>query len=363
MTDVARRAGVSLATVSRALADSPLISAATRARVRKAAASLDYRVDAAGSSLRTGLTRTAGVVIPLAHAGEQNLSDPFFLEILGAIADELAARGYSMLLTKLMSDPTDWIASSVRTRRVDGIVAIGQSLHHGALDALATSGVPLVVWGARLAGQRYVTVGSHNEAGGRAATKHLLEQGCRRIVFLGDPAAPEVGARLAGHVRALRAAGIRRDRRLEIPVRFGGDAAYRAVASLLDRGVPFDGVAASSDVLALSAMRAALERGRSVPGDVAIVGFDDIPLAALTTPPLTTVRQDCRTGARLLVDKLMRTIRREPNESAVIPAELVVRGSSMRAAYRALPAIAPLIAPSITKGKSAEPAAARRRAR
>lgn len=341
MAEVARRAGVSVATVSRVLAGSPLISAKTSRVVREAAATLDYRVDAAGSSLRTGLTRTAGVVIPLAHAEQQTLSDPFFLEIVGAIADELAVRGYSMLLAKVMHDPTEWIATAIRARRVDGVVVIGQSLHHDALDALAVAGVPLVAWGARLGEQRYTTVGSDNEAGGEAATSHLIAQGCRDIVFLGDWAAPEVAARLTGHARALRAGGIRRNRRLEIPVRFGSDTAYRAVAALLDANVPFDGVVACSDVLAMSGMRAAIERGRRVPADVAFVGFDDIPLAALVTPPLSTIRQDCHAGARLLVDKLMRAMRREPNESAVLAAELVVRDSSSRAAYRALPAISP----------------------
>src|SRR5690242_11788485 len=94
MDEVARRAGVSLSTVSRALAGNPLISAATRERVRRMAEKLGYQVDAAGSSLRTGQTRTIGVVIPLAHAADQGFSDPFFLEILGALADELAAAGY-----------------------------------------------------------------------------------------------------------------------------------------------------------------------------------------------------------------------------------------------------------------------------
>src|SRR5690348_4226750 len=105
MAEVARRVGVSLSTVSRALSGSPLVSEKTRAQVRKAAAKLDYQVDAAGSSLRTGMTRTVGVVIPLAHAANQGFSDPFFLEILGALAEELAAVGYSMLLRKVKDDP------------------------------------------------------------------------------------------------------------------------------------------------------------------------------------------------------------------------------------------------------------------
>jgi DNA-binding LacI/PurR family transcriptional regulator len=339
MAEVAGRAGVSLSTVSRALAGSPLISEETRRLVQQAAASLDYRVDAAGSSLRTGLTRTVGVVIPLAHAAKQNLSDPFFLDIVGAIADELAASGYSMLLSKVTDDPTDWIANLARGRRADGVIVIGQSLHHDALNRLGGSEFPVVVWGTKLKGQRYITVGSDNEAGGQLATAHLISQGCRKIAFLGDPSAPEVGARLNGYSRALREAGIERVAALEVPVRFGSDTAYHAVASLIEADVDFDGLVACSDVFAMSAMRALIERGRKIPADVALTGFDDIPFAAFTSPPLTTVRQNCHAGARLLVEKLMRAIRHEPNESMVIPTELVVRSSSLREHYRALPSI------------------------
>jgi DNA-binding LacI/PurR family transcriptional regulator len=339
MAEVAQRVGVSLSTVSRALAGSSLISEETRRLVREAAESLNYRVDAAGSSLRTGLTRTVGVVIPLAHAAKQNLSDPLFLEILGAIADELSACGYSMLLQKVTEDPSSWIATLERGRRADGVIVIGQSLHHEILNELAESDFPMVVWGSRMKDQRYISVGSDNEAGGQAATAHLIAQGCRNIVFLGDPAAPEVAARLEGHARALREAKIERKPRLEVAVRFGSDTAYHAVGSMIDADVQFDGVVACSDVFAMSAMRALIERGRKVPADVAIVGFDDIPFAAYTSPPLTTVRQNCHVGARLLVDKLMRAIRHESNESVVVPTELVVRASSLREHYRALPAI------------------------
>lgn len=339
MAEVAQRVGVSLSTVSRALAGNTAISEETRRLVREAAESLNYRVDAAGSSLRTGLTRTVGVVIPLAHAAKQSLSDPFFLEILGAIADELSACNYSMLLHKVTDDPSAWIATLARGRRADGVIVIGQSLHHDGLNALADHDFPMVVWGSRMKDQHYISVGSDNEAGGHAATSHLLAQGCRNIVFLGDPAAPEVGLRLEGHGRALREARIERKPRLEVAVRFGSDTAYHAIGSMIDADVEFDGVVACSDVFAMSAMRALIERGRKVPADVAIVGFDDIPFAAFTSPPLTTVRQNCHVGARMLVDKLMRAIRHERNESAVIPTELVVRASSLREHYRALPTI------------------------
>jgi DNA-binding LacI/PurR family transcriptional regulator len=355
MEEVARRAGVSLSTVSRALSGSPMISAETRRIVRDAAEKLDYRVGAAGSSLRTGLTRTIGVVIPLSHAARQNFSDPFFLEILGAIADELSACGYAMLLNKVTEDPSDWIATIARGRRADGVIVVGQSLHHDALNRIGAQDFPLVVWGAQLPGQKYVSVGSDNETGGHDATAHLLSQGCRRIVFLGDPAAPEVAARQSGHLRALAEAGIGRDPRLELPVRFGGDAAYHAVASLIEAGVAFDGVCACSDVFAISAMRALAERGLRVPADVAVTGFDDIPFAAFTTPPLTTIRQNCHAGARHLVGNLLRAIRHEATATVVIPTELVVRASSLREHYRALPAIPgrrPSPAPSPRGGRT-----------
>jgi DNA-binding LacI/PurR family transcriptional regulator len=341
MAEVARRAGVSLSTVSRALAGNPLISEDTRNLVLGVAARLDYRVDAAGSSLRTGLTRTAGVVIPLTHAETQHLSDPFFLEILGAIADELAALNYNMLLAKVTHDPTDWIATSIRSRRADGVIVIGQSLHHAALNALSDADVPLVVWGARLRDQRYAFVGSDNEQGGYSATHHLLEQGCRNIVFLGDSAVPEVAARLEGHARALREAGRARNPQFELCVRFGSDrdTAQRAVSSLLDADVAFDGIVACSDVFAMSAVQALAEHGLRVPADCAIVGYDDISLASLTTPPLTTVRQNCRDGATLLVANLMRAIARERPSSTVLPTELVVRASSQRERYLQLPSI------------------------
>lgn len=338
MAEVARRAGVSLSTVSRALAGSPAISEKTRRVVRAAAEQLDYRVDAAGSSLRTGLTRTVGVVIPLSHAANQSFSDPFFLEILGAVADELSACGYSMLLAKVTDDPTDWIRHVVRGRRADGVIVIGQSLYHESLNRHAAE-FPTVVWGARIPGQKYVSIGSDNEAGGHDATSHLLAQGCRRIVFLGDPAAPEVAARLRGHLRALSEARVETPPNLQIPVRFGSDTAYHAVGGLLSTDVEFDGVIASSDVFAIGAMRALAERGRRVPADVAVVGFDDIPFAAHTMPPLTTIRQDCRAGARLLVESLLRIIRHERSTTVVIPTQLVVRASSLREHYRALPTV------------------------
>jgi len=334
MTEVARRAGVSLSTVSRALAGHTRISESTRRRVREIADSIGYHPDASASNLRTGVTRTIAVVIPLSHATRQRLSDPFFLELLGELADELAARDYNLLLSKITQKPVEWIASLMKAKRADGVIVIGQSLHHEDLNEAAAADARMVVWGTRLKGQRYVTVGSDNESGAYQATSHLIEQGCSRIVFLGDSAVPEVRGRLDGYLRALSSTGLSRTPALEVPVRFGSDAAYDGVSALLDAHAEFDGVFACSDVIAMSAMRAMIERGRRVPADVGVVGFDDIPFAAYTTPPLTSIRQDCNTGARLLVDRLLQVMAGQHAESETIPIELVVRASSLRQHHR-----------------------------
>ena len=233
-----------------------------------------------------------------------------------------------MLLSKTTRDPRDWVAGIVRSRRVDAVIVIGQSLHHEHLNELADLDFNMVVWGAQLPDQRYATVGSDNHHAGHTGTLHLLEQGCRRLVFLGDCAVPEVGARRDGFLQALREAGI--SQHLEVAVRFGSDSAYEAVSSLLNAHAEFDGIFACSDVIAMSTMRALTERGRRVPADVAIVGFDDVPLAAYTTPPLTTIRQDWAAGARILVERALRPKSARTAAATVLPTELVIRASSLR---------------------------------
>ena len=139
------------------------------------------------------------MVIPLAHAANQGFSDPFFLEILGALAEELAASGYSMLLHKVAEDPADWIEAIARGRRADGVIVIGQSLHHDSLNRLADAGYPAGGVGRALARPALPDRSARTtRAGGHDATAHLLAQGCRRIVFLGDPAAPEVARAARG---------------------------------------------------------------------------------------------------------------------------------------------------------------------
>jgi DNA-binding LacI/PurR family transcriptional regulator len=173
-------------------------------------------------------------------------------------------------------------------------------------------------------------VSSDNEQGGFDATSHLLRQGRRRIAFIGtaEPRYPEFLERWKGHCRALAGAGLEPDSRLRADADPSEAAGRAAICELVARGAEFDALFAASDVAAIGAMHALQQHGRSVPQDVAIVGFDDTPVASLASPPLTTVRQDARAAAEALVETLLRAIEGGDAVNCLLPVKLVVRESS-----------------------------------
>ena len=330
MADIARLAGTARSTVSRALNNSPLISEATRSRIVELARSLNYSINVGAKNLRRGENRTIGVVIPADAASRQPISDPFFLSMVGSIADAVTERSMDLLLSRVDADHLDAVSSLYDSGRVMGVVMIGQWLHHDQLNQLALRNVPVVTWGAKLDNALYPTVGSDNRKGGTLATRHLIAQGCRRIVFLGNRELPEVRQRHEGYAASLRAAQLPALPELELAVPFQSAAARAAVRALVQRRVPFDGLFAASDVLAMSAVTALSESGLRVPADVAVVGFDDIPAAAYFHPPLTTVHQSLDEAGRQLVDCLLRRVQSAPVEPCVLPTKLVVRDTSVR---------------------------------
>lgn len=328
MADIAKLAGVSKSTVSRALKNSPLIAQETRDRIHRLAKEAGYMVNPAASGLRSRQTSVISVAVPLVHEREPHLFDPFMMTMLAHLADALSDRGYNMLLAKVGVHEDDWIRRLLQPGRSDGVILIGQSFEHASINAAARAGIPLVAWGAPLPGQRYPVVGSDNRLGATLGTAHLLELGRRRIAFLGDERLPEVAHRHDGYRQALRAAGLKPDPALLVRSPFASEGAYDSMRALLDSGAPFDGLIAASDVIAISAIRALVEAGRSVPGDVAVVGFDDILLAEHAHPPLTTVRQSLAEGAVALVDTLIAVIRGEKPESTRLEPRLIVRTSA-----------------------------------
>jgi DNA-binding LacI/PurR family transcriptional regulator len=187
----------------------------------------------------------------------------------------------------------------------------------------------MVVWAAPQPDQRYCAVGGDNVEGGRLAVAHLAGLGRRRIVFLGATDTPETLQRFQGYQKGLGEAGLAPDPALVVPAPHAAEAAYAAMAAFLARDIAFDAVFARSDLIALAAVRALTEAGRSVPRDVAVVGFDDSVLARHGLLPLTSVRKDLEVGARTMIDLLFRRMAGEDAPGARAPVELVVRDSSV----------------------------------
>jgi DNA-binding LacI/PurR family transcriptional regulator len=328
MADIARLAGVHSSTVSRALAGSSLVEPRTRDQILKLARERGYVVNSVARNLRLKRTQTLSVVIPLRHESGQPLTDPFFVEMLGHLAEAITQRGYGMFLQKVIPPMQDWLTNVIGSGRADGIIVIGQSTEHKTLQAVASGYLPLVVWGGHLKEQSYCTVGSDNFGGAFAAVEHLINTGRKHIVFLGDTHAPEFRLRYEGYERALERAPRGVGRPQHVPTHLTAETAYESMRAFIRGGAKFDALFAATDVIAISALRAITASGLSVPKDVAVVGFDDIAIAAHTSPPLTTVRQDLARGARMLVDLLFRRIEGEETPSATMPAELVVRETS-----------------------------------
>lgn len=325
LADLAALAGVSTATVSRALAGHSSVNTRTGERIRALAREHDVRPNQLARNLRLKSTGAIGLVLPLGHARTQHLTDPFFLSLLGLLADLLVERGYDILLSRVIPDSDDWLARVVDHGRIDGLLLVGQSNQFAVIERVAQRYGPLVVWGAHRSGQQHLTVGSDNAAGGRLAAEHLIAQGRRRLMFVGDPAPPEFADRLAGFAAAAGEAGVACEV-VETPMTPASVAT--AVAERIGKGSVPDAIFAASDVTAMSVLRALVEAGIDVPGTTAVIGYDDVTLAAHTTPSLTTIRQDLAIGAELMVDRLLRRIAGEPADSAIMPPSLVLRQSA-----------------------------------
>ncbi|MFQ5855810.1 MAG: LacI family DNA-binding transcriptional regulator [Anaerolineae bacterium] len=328
MADIARLAGVSTSTVSRALDDSPLISPGTKARVQAIARAHNYRAHQGARNLRLKRTQTIAAMIPINPETGRLISDPFYLEILGAIANTLADHGYDLLVSRVQTEDPGWSEHFLRASRADGLIVIGRKVQDQGIAKLAEEQAPFIVWGPPLPGQAYCSVGSDGVRGAREAVQHLIQLGRQRIAFVGgDQDETEVHLRYQGYQEALNEAGWPVDPTLVTYALFTSRSGYEAMRRLLDRAPDLDAVFVNSDLMAIGAMEALREASRRVPDDVSVVGYDDIAMAAHCSPPLTTVRQHISRGGELLAQKLLQLIAREPTGSETLSVELVVRGS------------------------------------
>ncbi|ACZ31813.1 transcriptional regulator, LacI family [Xylanimonas cellulosilytica DSM 15894] len=324
MADIARIAGVSMATASRALNDAPGVAPATRARVQQVADELHYVVSPEASSLSGGSKNRVGVVT-------DRLSRWFFGAALEGVESELRKAGLDLLLYRVgdASDRREFFRRLPARRKVDAVIVIGIPVSEDERQRLELVGVPIVVAGGRLEPYPYVAI--DDVLAGSQAMGHLLYLGHRRIAMIDDLSPhedpwPTVGRRGA-YLAALESAGITPDPALLVPVPWGASGGAEAMERLLSLPEPPTAVLAHSDEIAFGALQTLRRAGVRVPADVSVIGVDDDPFAA--TVDLTTVHQDPWEVGRLAALKTIAILRGEEVERAtVLPSRLVPRGST-----------------------------------
>ena len=326
--EVALAAGVSYTTVSHVLNDTRPVSPAARERVLAAAAALHYVPSALARSLRSQTTGTIGMIIP-------NNTNPYFSEVARGIEDTCYAAGYSVILCNSDDDPAkqrDYL-NVLLTKRCDGLIMAALAQTDGEL--LRQRRVPAVFLDRAPEGLEYDVVGIDNLAGGELAGQHLLALGRRRIGCIGGPRELEVSEQRIAGLRGALAGALDDD--LCDTGDFGSASGYAAALRLLTRPADErpDALFCCNDMMAIGALRAAAELGIAVPGELAVVGFDDIDLAQFVHPPLTSVAQGTRAlgniTAACLLDRIAAPER--PPQRRRIDPTLNVRGSSLAIAH------------------------------
>ncbi len=254
---------------------------------------------------------------------------------MSSVAEAVDSRGHQLLLASTRAISGDWLKDFVQSHTTDGVILIGQGGQHVHINDIAKSFPFISVWGAKISDdQSYSTVGTDNEEGGFRATSHLLNIGRRRIAFLGYSNQPEIKLRDQGYRRALREFGLDVSPGLERIALAGKDVGYQTTRELIRSGVEFDAIFAVSDVYAIAALQALQEEGLRVPEDVAIVGYDDIAMASLYNPSLTTIRQNHIDAGPLLVDNVLSAMAGEKPKHIEMVPELIVRASSVPSAKK-----------------------------
>lgn len=285
--DVAARAGVSAATVSRVLNGSGTVAPDLTRRVRDAVKDLDYRPNGVARNLRRRATRVWGLII-------SDIGNPFFTALVRGVEDAAREAGYSLVLCnsdEILEKEASYIQVAV-DEQMAGVILTPSSEAETDLTPLLERGIPVVAVDRRLHRHDVDTVVCDNVRGARLATEHLLSSGCRRIACITGPMqATTAQERLDGYRRALCAAAIPLDDGLVMVENFKEDGGYAGASRLLDLAVPLDGLFVTNNLMTVGALEALLERGVEVPRDLLMVGFDDIPWAKLTRPRLTTVDQ------------------------------------------------------------------------
>lgn len=326
IADIARQAGVSKATVSRVLNGKPDVDEVTAQRIRRIVTETGYTPSARAVGLARGRTQIVGVLVP-------SLSWPWMAELLQGVVEVVEAAGYGMLLytTTRGQESLDQFASQMSSNSFDGLVVIEPPNTLNYIAGLYRKGLPVVLIDDRGHHPEFPSVVTTNVAGGQQAATHLAATGRRRPAMVTGPR--EYGAvrdRERGFRDGMLVAGVTLDGRLVVEADFTEQGGFDATEELLAAGRGFDGLFAHNDLMAVGALRALRGRGIYVPEPVGVVGFDDIPMAAHTEPPLTTIRQPCREMGEAAARTLLSHLAGQPmpTQPVVLPTSLVVRRSA-----------------------------------
>jgi DNA-binding LacI/PurR family transcriptional regulator len=328
IADIARLAGVSKSTVSRALNDSPLIGEETKERIRAIAREHNFQINVPARQLSLMQSRTIAFVTHAYHK-EFSVADLFGLEIMGGISSGLHANGYDLLIIHVDPRDTQWAHQYLDTGRVDGFILMTSTRKQHHIKTLLEMGAPFIVWGIPQPHQSYPSVTGDNFSGGKLATEHLIRTGRERIAFLGGPAEElEVQQRYQGYESALSEAGKSIDPALIAYGDFSNTSGAIAMTKLLEQASVPDAIFVNSDLMAIAAMDVIRAHSRRVPEDIAVVGYDDLSIAEHSNPPLTTIRQNIPMAGKLLAQNLIQYLQTGLVTNVSIPVELVVRKST-----------------------------------
>jgi len=324
--DIARAAGVSHTTVSRALRGHPAISAETTARIQKLAQEMGYTPSAVAQSLTTRRTHTIGMVIT-------TISDPFITQVVDGVEERAKHTGYSVFLSTSQNNPAQEMAvvETFHRRRVDAIIVTSSrvgSLYSARLDKLQ---IPIVLINNQEEGKYLYSVAVDDEQGARLAVEHLLSLGHRRIAYIATAHRPKSNRRrLTGYKTALAQAGLSPNPAFVFSSETESDLQQgeQAIDALREKGV--SAVFCYNDMIAIGLLMACRRRGIAVPRQLSIAGFDDIEMARYVSPPLTTVRQPRRQLGQLAMEMVLNLLKGQTVANRRLACELIVRESTER---------------------------------
>ncbi|WP_410771369.1 LacI family DNA-binding transcriptional regulator [Fontibacillus sp. BL9] len=320
--DVAKLAGVALSTASYALSGDSKVSAKTREKVLEAARQLNYHKNGFAMDLKRSRTNTIALILT-------DLSGPYYSELIRSVQDVALSNGYDLVACSSMGGRESTAVKYLREKRVDGAIVLAQNISDEILLNAAGTGFPIIAMDRLTTGEGLISVVVDGELGGYKATRYLIDKGHRSIAYISGPAnSYDNSVRYQGYLRAMHEAGLEEKAKWRLTGNFVRDGGYKATKMMLMQGEIPSAVFYGNDEMAIGGIKAMEEDGFSVPGDISVIGFDDIQLAEYVQTPLTTIRQPMYDSGSLAGHLLFQLLNNEQvNDSYKLKVELIERQS------------------------------------